>query len=265
MIYTEKNHTFVVCAYKESPYLEECIQSLLKQTKSGCVIIATSTPNEYIQKIADKYELSVFVNDGKTSIADDWNYGCSKVETELFTIAHQDDIYVEKYLEKILENLNRAKKPLIAFTDYQELRNTGLCRENRLLKVKRIMLKPLTIRRFWRSKWIRRRVLSIGDPICCPSVTFVKSHLPEKIFTFGYRSDVDWQAWEKISRLNGSFVYVSSPLMYHRIHEESETSKVLGDNARGQEDYEMFCKFWPKSIAKLFVRLYASAEQSNEL
>ncbi len=30
-INTLKNHTFVICAYKESPYLEECIQSLMNQ------------------------------------------------------------------------------------------------------------------------------------------------------------------------------------------------------------------------------------------
>ena len=52
--------------------------------------------------------------------------------------------------------------------------------------------------------------------------------------------------------------------MYHRIHEESETSKVLGDHARKQEDYEMFCKFWPSPIAKCLVKLYTLAEHSNE-
>lgn len=264
MTYSERNHTFVVCAYKESPYLSECIDSLLNQTKKGEIIISTSTPNSYIQEIAEKYHLPIYVNTGKTSIADDWNFGCSKVRTELFTIAHQDDLYEKEYLQKILENVNQSEEPLIAFTDYYELRNGKLCRDNTLLKVKRLMLKPLTIRRFWKSKWIRRRVLSFGDAICCPSVTFVKDRLPEKIFTFGYRSDVDWQAWEKISRMKGSFVYVDKPLMCHRIHEESETSKILGEHARKQEDCEMFCKFWPRPVAKCLIKLYEFAEHSNE-
>ena len=160
--------------------------------------------------------------------------------------------------------MNRAENPLIAFTDYGELRNGKICLGNTILKIKRLMLKPLTIERFWKSKWVRRRVLSFGDPICCPSVTFVKEALPDKIFTFGYRSDVDWQAWERLSKMSGSFVYVKQPLMYHRIHEESETSKVLGDHARKQEDYEMFCKFWPSPIAKCLVKLYTLAEHSNE-
>ena len=39
-------HTFAVCAYKESPYLEACIQSLLDQTVRTDIIVATSTPNK---------------------------------------------------------------------------------------------------------------------------------------------------------------------------------------------------------------------------
>ena len=101
MKYSENNHTFVVCAYKESPYLGECIESLLQQTKKSRILISTSTPNASIQEIAKRYELPVVVNTGKASIADDWNYGCSKVETELFTIAHQDDIYEKNYLEEV--------------------------------------------------------------------------------------------------------------------------------------------------------------------
>ena len=30
--YQGRNHTFVICAYQESAYLEECILSVLKQT-----------------------------------------------------------------------------------------------------------------------------------------------------------------------------------------------------------------------------------------
>ena len=49
------NHTFVVCAYKESEYLKECIESLLAQTVKSRIVIATSTPNEHIRSIAGRY------------------------------------------------------------------------------------------------------------------------------------------------------------------------------------------------------------------
>ena len=48
------NHTFAICAYKESQYLEECIQSLKKQTVKSNIIMCTSTPNDYIKDLAKK-------------------------------------------------------------------------------------------------------------------------------------------------------------------------------------------------------------------
>ena len=43
------DHTFAICAYKESPYLEECIKSLKNQTIKSNILIATSTPTDYIK------------------------------------------------------------------------------------------------------------------------------------------------------------------------------------------------------------------------
>ena len=37
-------HTFAVCAYKDSPYLEACIRSLTEQQVKTDVICCTSTP-----------------------------------------------------------------------------------------------------------------------------------------------------------------------------------------------------------------------------
>ena len=53
--------------------------------------------------------------------------------------------------------------------------------------------------------------------------------------------------------------------MGHRIHEESETTAILGDHARAKEDYEMFCRFWPEWIARIMARLYSESEKSNKM
>ena len=34
-----KNHTFVICAYKESDYLEECIKSVINQSVKSNIVI----------------------------------------------------------------------------------------------------------------------------------------------------------------------------------------------------------------------------------
>lgn len=262
---TMKKHIYAVCAYKESPYLEECIQSIKEQTVSSEILVATSTPNSYIEKICKKYNLSMYVNEGEKGITQDWNFAYKMADAEMVTIAHQDDVYLPNYTEEIMSMAECATKPLILFTDYAELRNGEMVKKNKLLKVKRIMLFPLRFKCFWNSRFVRRRILSLGSPIACPAVTYVKKNLPETIFQAGFRSDEDWEAWEMLSRRKGAFAYTNQIGMCHRIHEESETSVILGDNARTEEDFIMFCKFWPKSIAKILTKLYSTSEKSNEL
>lgn len=258
-------HTFAICAYKESPYLDECVLSLEKQTKSSNIIMVTSTPNDYIQSICQKHDIPLYINTGEPGIVQDWNFAYEMADTKYVTIAHQDDLYFPEYAAEIMKNIREIDRPLIAFCDYGEVRDGQVVESNRLLKVKRMMLFPLKNSNCQKSKFVRRRILSFGCPICCPSVTFVKENLPQTVFEKGYRSDEDWQAWEKISKCKGSFVYVDKILMGHRIHEESETSIILGDNARSKEDFEMFCKFWPRVIAKILTKWYSTSEKSNDL
>lgn len=258
-------HTFVICAYKESRYLEECIRSLRGQTVKSNIIMVTSTPNSHISELAEKYSIPLFVNEGPGGITQDWNFGYRCAETEYVTIAHQDDVYRKDYLERALRAVGNFKKPLIFFSDYYELRNGKVVKENTLLKVKRLMLLPLCVRRFQESRFIRRRILAFGSPICCPSVMYVKENLPAVIFKDGFRSCEDWEAWEMISRRKGAFVYDRKALMCHRIHADSETSAIIGDHARSAEEYVMYCKFWPAWFAKILNRQYAKGQKSNTM
>ena len=138
-----KNHTFVVCAYKQSEYLEECIQSLKKQNVQSNIIISTSTPNEYITNIAKKYDLPVYINEGEKGIGKDWNFGISKIETDYVTIAHQDDVYKPNYLEEIVNNIEKGNDFVIAFTDYREIKNGKEIDLTTNLKIKKALLLPL--------------------------------------------------------------------------------------------------------------------------
>ena len=66
-----------------------------------------------------------------------------------------------------------------------------------------------------------------------------------------------------MSKVKGKFQYITKPCMYHRIHDDSETSKVIADNKRTEEDLVMFRKFWPKFIAKVICKIYTNSEKSN--
>ena len=173
-----EEHTFAICAYGESPYLEECIKSVKNQSVKSKVILSTSTPCDYIQRLCKKYSIPYFINYGESGITQDWNFAYSKAETPIVTIAHQDDIYFRKYSEYVIKSYKGAKVPLIFFSDYYELRNEKIVKNTLLLNIKRLMLFPLRATFLQSNIFVRRRILALGSPICCPSVAFFKHHLP---------------------------------------------------------------------------------------
>ena len=262
-MYNPSDHTFVVCAYGESPYLESCVQSLLAQTVRTNIIMATSTPNKLIERVAAAYQIPLHVSGNKPGICSDWNYAVSCASTPLVTIAHQDDTYEPAYAATALQMMGAVERPLIFFTNYGELRDGQVVDDNRLLRIKRLLLRPIARRGSTSSKRIKRRIISIGSAICCPSVTLNMAVLPSPPFVSTMKSNLDWETWERFSHLDGAFVYSTKILMHHRIHEGSETSNLIKDNTRTVEDLAMLEKFWPKPIARLLNMVYSSGQKSN--
>lgn len=263
MGFAATDHTFAVCAYKESPYLRECVLSLLAQTVSTNILIATSTPTDATRAIADEFGIPLFIRDGEPGICDDWNFAVSCASTPLVTIAHQDDTYKPEYSERMLAGVNSCKHPLLYFTNYAELRDGSEVSKNRLLAIKRMLLAPLKDGRFSSSIFVRRRALSIGSTICCPSVTMVLPNVGVPVFVSSFKSNLDWDTWDRLSRLNGDYYYDSKILMCHRVHDGSETSRLIKNDVRTLEDVEMLEHFWPKPLARLINHFYAAGQASN--
>lgn len=258
------DHTFAICAYKQSPYLAECIESVLNQTRGDSeVYIATSTPSDWLDGVARTYGLPVFVNKGERGIGQDWNFAVSQAHTPYVTVTHQDDIYCPGYAEAAVEMLSRAEDSLIFFCDYGELRDGVHVDENRILKVKRRLLKNLRDGAHANDIKVRRRMLSLGSAICCPSVTLNMRNCPTPPYQMAMKCSLDWDTWEHLSRLRGGFYYSSKILMYHRIHRESATTELIGDSTRHSEDLEMLRRFWPEPVARLIERFYSESEKSN--
>ncbi len=258
-------HTFVVLAYKESHYLEECIKSVLNQKYQSKVVIATSTPNDYITSLAKKYKLEIKENTGKKGIGYDFDFAIHCGDTELVTVAHQDDLYDYEYSDYMVRAYQKQPNSLILFPDYYEIRKEKKVYNNLNLIIKKILLFPLRLRGLSKFKFMKRSALRFGDAISCPSVTFVTKNIPKDVFASDLKCNIDWYAWEKLSRRKGNFYYIHKPLMGHRIYNESTTSEILKENGRTKEDYEILKKFWPAPIAKLIARVYANSERSNNV
>lgn len=254
------NHTFVICAYKEVPYLEECVESLQNQTIKSEIIISTSTPNDYIKKVAKMYNVNLVINKGKSGHIQDFNFAYQQAQTKYVTLCHQDDVYLPKFAEKILKQMNKYKRPLIAFSNYNELKDGKIIKTNKVLKIKHLMNLPFQCPLFSGSKFIKKRVLSLGCPICAPTVTYNKELIKEPIIESEMKSNIDWITWIEFANMRGNFVYVKEKLLNHRIHALSTTSSVIANSQKNKEDYIIFKKFWPDWIAKMILKKYEQSE-----
>jgi glycosyltransferase involved in cell wall biosynthesis len=255
-------HTFAILAYKQSPFLEECIKSLLSQKVKSDIIISTSTPSDFIENLADKYNIPLYVNKKSHGIATDWNYAYNISKTEYVTLAHQDDIYTEDYLAKCMKKAERHPENLIIFTGYSELYGNEIVGNNLLLLIKKILLFPFLFTKKLNNKLLKKSILLLGSPISCPGVTYNKKNLQNFKFDESFSINMDWNAWIQLAGKKGSFVYDSAKLFLHRIHDEAETSKAFADNRRRDEDLRIFKKLWPKPLASLIAKIYSISYKS---
>ena len=266
-MFTPSDHTFVICAYKDNPFLQDTIDSLKAQTALGNIILSTSTPSSYLEGICERNEIEMTVNPNPRSAGRDWNWGYDHAQTSLVTMAHQDDIYLPEYVEFFLERMNRyeAGDVSIAFSDYSELREGEVVTDNAILKVKRVMNWPFSHDLFNGSKFVQRRILAFGDSICCPAVMLNKTVVGNSPFDEEYINSCDYKTWIDLSSKPGRFVYINKPLLMHRIYAESATTRNLESNVRQVEDTEILSKLWPGPIGRVVYSVLSKSEKSNEL
>lgn len=266
--YTGSDHTFVVLAYGDSPYLSDCLNSLMTQTAHSNIIISTSTPSEFLNQIAESNKVQIFVHENKNSIASDWNYAYSITETRFVTLAHQDDVYDENYTKTFLEYADKYPFFSIMFSDYREIRcfeNIKICPLSLNLIIKKILLFPFSLKRKLDRPFWKKVLLSFGDPICCPSVMYNKSYIGSLSFSSEFDCNMDWDAWLYLANENGSFVYINSILLYHRIHNSSQTIKSITSNLRNLEDQKIFMRIWNNWVGKLLAFIYRYSARSNKV
>jgi len=261
-----QEHSFVIPAYKDSPYLESCILSLINQTVKSEIVLCTSTPSSFIAGLAEKYGLRYCITTTPSSIATDWNFALSQCVTPLVTIAHQDDIYHELYTENIVREFQRSEHMLLAFTNYEDLVNSKVRKFSLNALVKSALLWP-----FWWSTSIRmpllkKSILAFGDPICCPTVTLNLTAISADFsFAEDYSCALDWLAWLQLAKQKGGFIYIAKKLVKHRIHPESETTNQISNGKRQQEELQIFQMMWGEKIAKLISKVYTVGHQDNTI
>lgn len=258
------NHTFAVCAYKESQYLDACINSLVNQTVKTNIEIYTSTPNAFIKSIADKYNIPLYIKPTPSDIQDDWNYAYNHAKTGYVTVAHQDDIYDSHYVEELITCVKKYDDWSIFFSDYTPIRHGSMLKRDLNCKVRRFLRKP--IKNSEKADRIKRkkRILCLGNTIVCPLVTYNKTMLGDNVFTSEYKFNLDWDTFLKLANQDGRFLYIDKVLGHYRIHDEATSKAFIKSHNREIEDRSMLCKFWPKWMVNIIMLFYVIAYKTYD-
>ena len=260
-------HAFAISAYGESPHLPMCLNSICNQANGNSdILLTTSTPSLYLERIAAHYDVPLIVNPVSAGIAADWNFALMASNAMFITVAHQDDWYAPDYSVVMLEALNLHPDALIAFCNNTEHTPAGTRDVNLNLRIKRLLSK----RAFGKNEAIadldkKRQLLTLGNPVCCPSVIFNRRLVPDFRFANDMKSNLDWDAWARLAVLPGEFVYIRTPLVSKGVHGESETSALIANEVREKEDRQMFDRFWPRPMAAAISMVYKWGYRSNRL
>jgi glycosyltransferase involved in cell wall biosynthesis len=261
------NHTFAIPVYGSAPRLGALVDSLRKQSMfASQILLSTSTPTAELEIFARQERLPLHVNPQRLGIAGDWNFALAAAATPLVTLAHQDDLYAPQYVARLSAALERNPRALIAFSDYTEHTSLAARPSNINLRIKRMLCN----RSFGRREYLgeprdKRRLLSLGNPICCPSVMFNRPALGSFRFRDGLRTNLDWSAWIDLAGRAGGFAYVRERLLSKGIHAGSETTATIASRARQREDRMMLEAFWPRPIAALLATLYRLGYAANRV
>ena len=265
-------HAFVICAFGKSPYLENCIRSLLRQTAPSEIYIATSTPSEHIRRLVRKYGLPLWVRQGESGIREDWLFAWREggKRKRLITIAHQDDCYCRDYAKTVLAMYERYPDMTLFCSDYVTLKTresrmadgtyypvqTRICAGDLVRLVKKLLRLPLRFRFYANRTWVKKSALIFGNSICCPSCTYNYSLIGDHMFDSGYSFALDWENLLSLAERPGRFVCVEEPLIAYRVHSGAATKKCIEDHRREADEASMFRRLWPDWMASLLMRFY---------
>src|SRR5437879_4208759 len=130
------DHSFVVLAYRDSPFLTGCLKGLAEQSLASRILVSTSTPSPFIARAAAEAGAELRVNPQADGIAADWNFGLAQAQTRYATLAHQDDTYAPDFTARSLALFAREPAGSLCFTGYQEVGDEGAPKSSKVSRTK---------------------------------------------------------------------------------------------------------------------------------
>ena len=253
--------TIAIPIYNGARFLREAIESLLAQSYDDFTLLGiddASTDDSVA--IASSFDrVRVVRNPARLGLAANWNRAIGLCESEYLVIAHQDDVYSPRYLERMAAVIDAHPR---AFAAHCKSATT----DDPATRFKD---------RFWpRGAGVVERepaeelaILRQGNYVIAPSVILRRSALPG-LFDTRYEFVVDWDFWLRGLSAGRTLVGVNERLVSFRRHEETATLASERTMRRYEEELELLGDTGPyraleRNLLADFVRRLAAGDRAG--
>ena len=214
-----KDLTVFILTHNRGEMLLETIDSVLNQTCHDFkFIISDNSDNDKTAKLLEERNLlgkfEYRKRDGAYSVFDHLNMCLTEVDTKYFVLFHDDDIMLPGYVETMYTTINDSEYVAVGCNAYLLYKKSN---KKRMFKNKYDLIIKC-------EKQLAEMYCS-GNILPFPSYMYAKAKLKNIVFCddFGKYSDVLWLL--KITKLS-SMMWISSPLMLYRLHENQSSAYI---------------------------------------
>ena len=163
--------SIIVPVYNDEKHIENCLNSLLNQTREVDIIVvddgSTDTTTSIIKKICKEHNNVYYYTKENNGIAGARNFGVDKVQTEYFGFLDSDDTCKNNMAEKMLNEIEKQNAD-ICFSNFTWLYENGKRKESKdvfYLNKKDIFSKMYATlwNKIYRTKWFRDTKIQFPD------------------------------------------------------------------------------------------------------
>ena len=240
--------TIVIPAYGESPYLDQCISSIVNSQGASVeiIVIDDASPSTFVRNISEKYfpRVSYLRNEKNLGVANNFNKALSTANSLFVQIVGQDDMIINSMVEVIHSANNYAEEcfaihPAVTVIDGLGNSSFGM---NEVVKS---IIKPHS-KMAYSGDTLRRRLL-FGNWTYFPSIIWNKKLLPEAPFSDEYKYCMDLDLLLRMCVTDSSLFLSEKKGFHYRRHRDS-VSMAAVPKKRFEEEMSVIRKHRRNSI-----------------
>ena len=240
--------TFAIPCYNAGPHLETLLRSLAAQSCCDFALLLVDDASDddslvraeswaKTQAQATSPLLRVVRNERRLGIGGNWNRCIELSESEFVCLAHQDDVYGPRYLERMLAALDEDPDAMAAHCRVTAIDAAGRAADSDVERYKQ---------RFWaappRSAKEQFRSLFEGNFVNCPTILWRRESLNGAPFSTHMRYALDWAFVLERTGEGARIVHVDEELVSYRRHDGAASRAAVKSYDRYREEHEVLAR-----------------------